>query len=442
MKTVFKIVDWFVISVSACLYGIVFLLPGAWFLIPIFSALFLLVNVIPSPANFRIKGFRLRVLAEGADLLFAFAVSAIVTAVVHAAAAFFIIRDNKAAFFTSCGVAAAVLAVVFWNGIIRVYLTSVQLGIKRRVIGLLAGWVPVLHLFALHQIVSVCYEEVRFENEKAILNEKRKDDRVCDTKYPLLFVHGVFFRDFKHVNYWGRIPKELETNGAVIYYGEHQSARSVADSGREIAERVKRIVSETGCGKVNVIAHSKGGLDCRSAISSFGAGEYIASLTTINTPHRGCVFADYLLNKAPEALKNGVAKTYNAALKKLGDENPDFLSAVYDLTASRCEILDTEMEDDPRVFGRSVGSKLNRATNGKFPLNFTYHLAKYFDGPNDGLVAEGSFKWGENYTFLTTDGPRGISHGDMVDMNRENINGFDVREFYVKLVKELKDKGL
>ncbi|MBQ6677579.1 MAG: triacylglycerol lipase [Clostridia bacterium] len=442
MKTIFKIFDWLVISAAACLYGIVYFLPGAWVLIPAIAALFVIVNVIPSPTNFRIKRFRLRVLADGSDLLFAFAVSAIITVCFHLAAAFFIIKDNKAAFFISGGFAAAVLAVVFWNGIIRVYLTSVQLGIKRRVIGILVGWIPFLHIFALHQIVSVCYEEVRFENEKAIINEKRKDEKVCDTKYPLLLVHGVFFRDFKHVNYWGRIPKELESNGAKIFYGEHQSALSVTESGREIAERVKHIVEETGCEKVNVIAHSKGGLDCRSAISSFGAGEYIASLTTINTPHRGCVFADYLLNKAPEALKNGVAKTYNAALKKLGDENPDFLSAVYDLTASRCEILDNELKDDPRVLGQSVGSKLNRATSGKFPLNFTYHLAKYFDGPNDGLVAESSFKWGENYVFLTTDGPRGISHGDMVDMNRENINGFDVREFYVNLVKELKVKGL
>ena len=30
---------------------------------------------------------------------------------------------------------------------------------------------------------------------------------------------------------------------------------------------------------------------------------------------------------------------------------------------------------------------------------------------------------------------------DMVDLNREDINGFDVREFYVDLVNELKQKG-
>ena len=38
-------------------------------------------------------------------------------------------------------------------------------------------------------------------------------------------------------------------------------------------------------------------------------------------------------------------------------------------------------------------------------------------------------------------GDRGISHGDMIDLNRENIDGFDVREFYVKIVNDLKLRG-
>mgnify|MGYP000700723878 CR=1 FL=1 len=56
-----------------------------------------------------------------------------------------------------------------------------------------------------------------------------------------------------------------------------------------------------------------------------------------------------------------------------------------------------------------------------FRLIFSHHLVKYFDGPNDGLVAENSFPWGCDYTFLTTNTKRGISHGDMIDLNRENI---------------------
>ena len=34
--------------------------------------------------------------------------------------------------------------------------------------------------------------------------------------------------------------------------------------------------------------------------------KYVASLTMINTPNHGCEFADYLLNKAPDELKNKV----------------------------------------------------------------------------------------------------------------------------------------
>ena len=103
---------------------------------------------------------------------------------------------------------------------------------------------------------------------------------------------------------------------------------------------------------------------------------------------------------------------------------------------------DRELGVPDNIFCQSVGSKLNKATGGKFPLNFTYNLVKYFDGPNDGLVSEKSFSWGEKYKFLTINGNRGISHGDMIDLNRENIEGFDVREFYVDLVAQLKNMGL
>ena len=72
----------------------------------------------------------------------------------------------------------------------------------------------------------------------------------------------------------------------------------------------------------------------------------------------------------------------------------------------------------------------------------TYHLVNLFDGRNDGLVGEKSFPWGRDYDMIIGAGKRGISHGDMIDLNRENIDGFDIREFYVNVVKGLKDRGL
>lgn len=300
---------------------------------------------------------------------------------------------------------------------------------------------PVVHLAVLCKIIRVASYECTFENEKILKNQSRKDEAVCKTRYPILMVHGVFFRDFKYFNYWGRIPKELEENGATIYYGNHQSAASVADSAKEIAMRIEEIVRESGCEKVNIIAHSKGGLDCRYAISRLGMDRYVATLTTVNTPHRGCEFADYLLDKIPGGARDKVAEGYNAALRKLGDENPDFISAVTDLTATACKNLNEKIPDAQGVYYQSIGSKLNVASGGRFPLNFSHKLVRHFDGPNDGLVSETSFPWGESYVFLTTDERRGISHGDMIDLNREDIRGFDAREFYVSLVSELKQKG-
>lgn len=334
-----------------------------------------------------------------------------------------------------------ILGAVFWCGIIRVYLCSTQLGVRYRTTGLILGLIPIAHIIMLIKIIRVCRDEVSFENDKLKLNKEREMDAVCKTRYPILMVHGIFFRDFKAFNYWGRIPEELKKNGATIYYGNHSSSLSVEDSAKELAERIKEIIDETGCEKVNVIAHSKGGLDTRYAIANLGMDKYVASLTMINTPNHGCVFADYLLNKAPEGLKDKVSGGYNFALKKLGDPNPDFIAGVTDLTSSKVAELNKLMPSSENVYYQAFGSVLKKATGGRFPLNLTNNFVKMFDDKNDGLVGIGSFPLDDNFTLVESPYDKGISHGDVIDLNRENIKGYDVREFYVKLLNGLKNKG-
>ena len=75
-------------------------------------------------------------------------------------------------------------------------------------------------------------------------------------------------------------------------------------------------------------------------------------------------------------------------------------------------------------------------------MNFTGVVMAYISQDNDGLVSEDSFRWGDRYTLLTSGSPIGISHCDITDLNRTNLPDFDVREFYVQLVSELKEKGL
>ena len=417
--------------------------PEASILIPSYAVLSILTIfflIVPSFKKFPLKG--LRNTQRGTALLIEFLITCVADAGFLTA---FLIMGGWD--FDSSAVIATVIIdivvgnLVFWDGIIRVYITSKQIGLKWRLIGIFCGMIPIAHLIALGYIIKLTYREYTDESSRYYLNEKRAGDLICDTKYPLLMVHGVFFRDLRSFNYWGRVPADLEKNGARIYYGNQESAASIDDCGKHIASRIKEIVDETGCGKVNIIAHSKGGLDSRAAITLYGAAPYVASLTTVNTPHRGCQFADYLLGKAPEGLKNAVASKYNAALRKLGDKNPDFIAAVTDLTHDAAKTFNERCPDVDGVYYQSIGSKSVRAASGRFPLNLSYHLVNYFDGPNDGLVALPSMKWGADFTYVTPRKSRGITHGDMIDLMRENIDGFDVRETYVELVSGLKQKG-
>lgn len=410
-------------------------------LIPAAIFLFLIPNIFCGLGGKDVRGARLKICSHGAWCLVIFAVSAVLSAVLQIIMLFYTLPNLKLTLLNLLFCFAAHF-LLFWNGIISVYCTSVQLGIRRRVVGALCGLIPIANLFVLRNIIKVTLDEVSFEAEKDRINRSREHLRVCATRYPILLVHGVFFRDYKYVCYWGRIPAQLIKNGAQVYYGNHQSALSVADSAKELSARIREITDKSGCGKVNIIAHSKGGLDCRRALQDPETARRVASLTTINTPHRGCGFADYLLSEIPLSVQNRIAAAYNGAARRLGDTSPDFMAAVRDLTSAGCAQPDIQMQAPVGVYCQSVGSVLRRASHGKFPLNLSYRFVRHFDGANDGLVSVQSFEWGSKYILLQPSGARGISHGDVVDLNRENIPGFDVREFYVRLVSDLKARGL
>ncbi len=404
--------------------------------------LFLLLNVLPGIRPRGTNKLRLRICNHGTVLLVLFICSLIPSILWHAVLALLTIPNAYMELVWSAVYCIVASAILFWNGILCVYCTSSQMGLRWRVIGALCGMIPLVNLFVLTRIILVTTDEMAFEVEKEKVENTPALAALCKTKYPLVLVHGVFFRDSNLFNYWGRIPRALQLYGATVYYGQHQSALAVKESARELAARIKLITERSGCEKVNIIAHSKGGLDCRYAISEFGLAPYVASLTTINTPHRGCLFAERLLDTIPQKVQTHVAKLYNATLHELGDESPDFLSAVTDLTATACEQRNAALSFPEGIFAQSVGSVMEHPRKGRFPLNLSYRYVKGFDGENDGLVGESSFAFGEKYTLLRTDGKRGISHGDMIDLNREDIRDFDVCAFYRELVSELRERGL
>lgn len=339
--------------------------------------------------------------------------------------------------------AVILIGALLINGFFRVLITCNRLRVVWRILLLLCWWVPIFNIYLFYRVLKAARSEYYFACARGDMETVHAENQDCKTHYPLVLVHGVFFRDWQLVNYWGRIPQALCRCGATIYYGHQQSAAPVARSAEELTHVIRDIVEKCGCEKVNLIAHSKGGLDSRYAISRLGLAPYVASLTTVNTPHRGCIFAKDLLATLPKRVLGQMESKYNAIFHKLGDAHPDFLGGVKDLASDSAEQFNAETPDMDGILYQSVTSTMKNGHSAAFPLNLTWKLVKKHDQEeNDGLVARSSAKWGDFLGELTVPGRRGISHGDVIDLMREDIPGFDVREFYINLVRDLKKKRL
>ncbi len=270
----------------------------------------------------------------------------------------------------------------------------------------------------------------------------------CATRYPLLMVHGMGFRDRKHLNYWGRIPAKLIRRGAKVFYGGQDSAGSVGDNAARLAKSLEAALESSGAEKVNIIAHSKGGLEAR-LLASMGYADRIASISTINTPHNGSLTVDRLM-RLPRPLIKLAARLTDLWMKLLGDECPDSMSCFELFTTAAAERFNAENPVPEGVLCQSFAFKLKNA-RGDLTMLIPYLVVKRFDGENDGLLSERAVRWARFRGVYTSASGRGISHPDEVDIRRMRFSRkppandheiADITDFYIRLVSELKSKGL
>ncbi len=264
-------------------------------------------------------------------------------------------------------------------------------------------------------------------------------------KYPVLLVHGMGFRDNKLINYWGRIPKTLEREGCRIYYGTQDSNGSVETNGETVAKRIAEILEEEKTDKVNIIAHSKGGLDARYAMSTLGMGKSVASLTTISTPHNGSRTMDAVMGFPKWALKAGsfVADLW---FRILGDKRPATYKVLELFSTEGARRFNESNPDCEGVFYQSYAFAMKRASSDIFMLASNLFVS-VFDGENDGLLPPAAVKWGEFRGTFYGAGRRGISHCDEVDMRRRPLSKkagdgvSDITDIYREIAIALEKKG-
>lgn len=198
--------------------------------------------------------------------------------------------------------------------------------------------------------------------------------------------------------------------------------------------------------KVNLIAHSMGGLDCRYLISEIPNKSYkVLSLTTISTPHRGSEMADYVVNLFQDLRKVAPVESPVSFLP------PCF----YELTTDYMKYFNETTPNDPNVSYYSYGSSFQpKWHNALYPSwKIVYNGSN--GQPNDGMVSVRSSKWGEYQGTLT-----GTDHLDLINWRNkiqkdigklfENSNksiqqtvepDIDILNFYLKIADNLTRKG-
>lgn len=269
----------------------------------------------------------------------------------------------------------------------------------------------------------------------------------CKTRYPIFLIHGMGFRDGR-ICYWGRIPEILKKYGAEIFYGFQDANASIEDNAEMLKKSLLKFISETEAEKVNIIAHSKGGLEARYLISTLGMGKYIASVTTLSTPHNGSATMDKLMKMFRFILLSG-SRIFDIFRRICGDRNPDTFRCMEQVTTSYINEFNSKNPDDENVYYRSYAFKMKNPLSDII-MSVPYIAVRFMDGESDGLLTVNEVAWGDFQGVYTSVGNRGISHPDEVDLRRmrfsrkspQNKNEIsDITDFYINLVSELKVMG-
>ena len=238
------------------------------------------------------------------------------------------------------------------------------------------------------------------------------------TKYPIVLVHGVTGFDTIGgiINYFHKIPYNLERSGAKVYTTSVSFVNSSEARGQQLAS----FISGLGQSKVNIMAHSQGAPTARVAASIIP--NKIASITSINGVNYGSKVADVIRGVIPpgswvEGGANAIANALGNIVDQLSNSNnpQDGINALETLTTSGTVALNNALgwKGVNRTYCSASSENINISGNnvkmyswgGKTMYTNALDIADAFllitskafkrGENNDGLVASCSQKMGK-----------------------------------------------
>lgn len=264
----------------------------------------------------------------------------------------------------------------------------------------------------------------------------------CDTKYPVILVSGLGLTEHHALyNYWGTMPDYLKAHGAAVFTARQQAFSSHVDNGQTLKYRIFEVLEKTRKDKINIIGHSKGGLEARYMIANLDMGDAVASLTTLGTPHRGSALADIIVGRIPIG-QFMLARLVNIFARVMGDNSPDSLRAALSVTTEAMAQFNREVPDHSAVYYQSYAGHVNKDHHNLI-MRTVAGILYPIEGKNDGLVSIESAKWGEFQGIMQDENCKSVSHADMIGITRivGGTSKFDHNKYIAGILNRLKGMG-
>ena len=133
------------------------------------------------------------------------------------------------------------------------------------------------------------------------------------TRHPIILLHGFAMNRTN----WIFLGRRLARRGLGPLYGtSYFSPQPVRRSAEQLARFVARVCRKEGCERVDIVAHSLGGVVARYYIERLDGASRIGRLITIGSPHRGTAIAR-LGALIPSALETRAGSAFYADLGPL-----------------------------------------------------------------------------------------------------------------------------
>lgn len=240
---------------------------------------------------------------------------------------------------------------------------------------------------------------------------------------PVVLVHGLFGFDRIGVpgvklHYFRGIVKHLEALGCHAHAVRLPAAASVPERAQILVDKIAALGHE----RVDIIAHSLGGLDARYALAKLGLASKVRALVTVGTPHRGTPLVDLFINGPIGVARKGLG-VFGLSTRALDWLSPAALAR-----------FNEEVRDVPGVRYACVVAGVREAgTPVSLALAPAHAYLRRVAGPNDGLVPISSQYWGETLAEIEAD------HWEQVGWRVAMRGTFDALGMYAFVVAQLSD---